>query len=1080
MKSRHILLLVVSWRLLFPTLGRAETPIISYPTEPVYVTNVLGETVEFDVTVDNDDGTFRYGWRKNGKSVLNPDGDGASFAKNVSIGNDAGAYACYVDNPLNESALSAPFYLTVLNPPVITAEPKDQTAIAGNNVTLTVSVRTDLFPTNFTYRWQFEGMDLFDDGEQVFGADTPSLTLSSIGPEDEGNYSVNIFNDATMLSLSGEPTTSTNAYLTVVVPPTISFDPDDDIETVGSPVEFSVVVDSDTTDTDQNPLTYQWRKNGINISLVINATATDDTLVIPTAQMADEGDYTVVVKNTGGAVTSAPAKLMFLPDLTDLSPGADFTVAAGTNVTFSATASGSQPLVFQWFIDDVPIPGANASNYTFRVGSADQSGGYSVQVSNYVCGLAGVSPDESIPVNLSVFPETNPPAITITNPADDGRPWSNAVISVRGTATDDGQIQAVRFQCNEDTNVYTAVGTNVWAADFPGVPGTNTITVYAVDGFGNQSPNATRKIFYVFPSPFTLVIAGKGTISSNWTGTNLEIGRVYRMSMTGAGSGYRFAGWSGGVTASSTSIDFMMQSNLVIQANFMDVYSPTFAITNPLANTVFSNTPAATVRGTVTDNSGGAEVRCRLNGGEWFAATGTNTWQADLMLLPGTNVFNAYAVDATGNVSVTNSLNLIYYFPTPLAVATSGQGVLSPDYTGQDLGIGRSYSMTATGTNGHKFLNWVVATNWAGGNISSNAALTFVMQSNLTLRATFADTNRPALTITNPAANSRFTNTTVNLQGTLTDNVAGATLLWRLGSNVWVAAGAPAATAGTNLWSIAVNPFAGTNTFSACAVDAAGNRSTTNTVSFIYAGAFAALVVQTNGQGWIAPDYNGQMLGIGQTFAMTATGTNGFVFYDWLGGDSMPLALATNTATISFVMRSNLALQAVFLDVQNPVVAITNALPGGAPPSLLATVGGTAADNDRVVAVMFRLNNGSWTSAAGTNSWSASFNLAAGSNTFSAYSVDAAGNHSATNTAGTFIALPGTEIGGLTMGGGGIKIGFPSVVGAVYRLECKNSLDAPTWTVLGDAVNGTGGVLSLTDPNPSAKSRYYRLRVEIP
>ncbi|MCX6896628.1 MAG: immunoglobulin domain-containing protein [Verrucomicrobia bacterium] len=377
-------------------MGRAETPIISYPTEPVSVTNVLGETIGFDVTVDNDDGTFRYGWRKNGKSVLNPDGDGAGFAKNVSIGNDAGTYTCYVDNPLNESALSAPFYLTVLTPPVVTSEPKDQTVIAGNNVTLTVGVNTALFPTNFTYRWQLEGMDLFDDGEQVSGADTLSLTLTSVGPGDEGNYSVNIFNDATMLSLSGEPTTSTNAYLTVVVPPTISFDPDDDIETVGSPAEFSVVVDSETTDTDQNPLTYQWRKNAINITLAANPTATNDTLTIPAAQMADEGDYTVVVKNTGGAVTSAPARLMFLPDLTDVSPGTDFAVAAGTNVTFSATANGSPPLVFQWFIDDVPIPGATSSNYTFRVGSIDQNGGYSVQVSNYVCGLAGVRLDESI------------------------------------------------------------------------------------------------------------------------------------------------------------------------------------------------------------------------------------------------------------------------------------------------------------------------------------------------------------------------------------------------------------------------------------------------------------------------------------------------------------------------------------------------------------------------------------------------------------------------------------------------------------------------------------------------------------
>ncbi|MCX6896629.1 MAG: Ig-like domain-containing protein [Verrucomicrobia bacterium] len=670
-------------------------------------------------------------------------------------------------------------------------------------------------------------------------------------------------------------------------------------------------------------------------------------------------------------------------------------------------------------------------------------------------------------------------ASTITNPANGAR-WSNAVISVRGTATDDGQIQAVYFQCNEDTNIYTAVGTNVWAADFPGIPGTNTITAYAVDGFGNQSTNATRKIFYVVPSPFTLVIAGKGTVSSNWTGTNLEIGRIYRMTMTGPGSGYRFAGWSGGVTASTTSIDFMMQSNLVIQANFADVYSPTFAITNPAVNMIFSNSPAVSVSGTVTDNSGAAEVRYRLNGGAWSVAAGTTTpWHADLVLPPGTNVFSAYAVDSTGNASTTNSLNLIYWLFTPLAIHTNGQGAVNPNYDGQPLVIGKSYSTTATGTNGYKFLNWVVSTNWDGGAANTNAALTFLMQSNLTVLAVFQDTNRPALTITNPAANSRFTNTTVNVQGTIADNAPGAAVYWRLGTNAWAAVGV-AETAGTNQWTIPVNPVPGTNIFSAHGVDAAGNHSPTNSLSFIYSGDFAVLAVQTNGQGTVTPNYDGQSLGIGQTFTLTAAGTNGFVFTNWFGGSNLPLAPATNSPALTFVMRSNLILQAVFLDVQNPTVTITNPLPGGTPPGLAATVSGTATDNDQVVAVMFRLNNGSWAGAAGTNPWSASFKLAVGANTFSVYSVDAAGNSSTTNTIDTLVALPGAEIGGLTVVGGGITIGFPSEVGAVYRLECKNSLEAPAWTVLGVAVEGTGGVLSLTDTNPPAESRYYRLRAETP
>ncbi|MCX6896630.1 MAG: Ig-like domain-containing protein, partial [Verrucomicrobia bacterium] len=463
------------------------------------------------------------------------------------------------------------------------------------------------------------------------------------------------------------------------------------------------------------------------------------------------GNYTVVVKNSGGTVTSSPpAILMLLPAITNLTPATDFAWPAGSNVTFTVGATGTAPLSYQWQFNDSPIPGAVSNKYTLHLGNAGQAGSYSVLVSNAACALAGVGPEESLGINLTVLPETNRPSITITNPANGAR-WSNAVITVRGTAADNGEVEAVRFQLNTATNVYTAAGTNVWVADFPGIPGTNTITAYSVDYYGNQSTNATRNIFYVVPSPFTLLKSGLGTITTNWTGPNLEIGRNYTMSAA-ASTGFKFTGWTGGVTATNASLTFMMQSNLVIQANFVDSQLPTIAITNPVSNSTFSNSPAVTVKGTASDNSQVAAVRWQLNSDAWAIASGTNSWQAAVTLLPGTNIFRAYSVDAGGNNSPTNSLNLIYWLIAPVTVETDGSGTISANYSGQTLILGKSYTMTATATSGsgYVFTNWTGGTNLPLAVLTNGAVLKFVMESNLMVQANFADTNKPVLTITNP------------------------------------------------------------------------------------------------------------------------------------------------------------------------------------------------------------------------------------------------------------------------------------------------------------------------------------------
>jgi predicted esterase len=93
------------------------------------------------------------------------------------------------------------------------------------------------------------------------------------------------------------------------------------------------------------PLAYQWRRDGMD--LLDNTTA---TLTIPAAQPPDEGDYTLVVTNVAGAVTSAPARLWVVPPPTDMIRS-DFTNASGQRLPYfylmpsNYTSARSYPVI---------------------------------------------------------------------------------------------------------------------------------------------------------------------------------------------------------------------------------------------------------------------------------------------------------------------------------------------------------------------------------------------------------------------------------------------------------------------------------------------------------------------------------------------------------------------------------------------------------------------------------------------------------------------------------------------------------------------------------------------------------------
>jgi hypothetical protein len=437
------------------------------------------------------------------------------------------------------------------------------------------------------------------------------------------------------------------------------------------------------------------------------------------------------------------------------------------------------------------------------------------------------------------------------------------------------------------------------------------------------------------------------------------------------------------VNDGGTSNNIVTQTFTVNVLAITDFTRPTDQITAPTSNQQWTN-GGFTVTGKAGDNVAVGTVYYSLNGAGWAVATTGNNWTnwtANVTLTPGTNTVQAYAVDTSGNSSPTNTVRFVYLVRKPLTVSINGKGTVNSNYNGAMLAINMNYAMTASASSGFAF------TNWTGSLTTNSATLRFMMGTNLAFTANFVDVAKPTVSIVTPTSNQQWTNGGFTVTGKAGDNVAVGTVYYSLNGAGWAAA-----TTGNNWtnWTANVTLTPGTNTVQAYAVDTSGNFSPTNTVRFVYL-VRKPLTVSINGKGTVNSNYNGAMLAINMNYAMTASASSGFAFTNWTG------SLTTNSATLRFMMGTNLAFTANFVDVAKPTVSIVTPTSNQQWTNGGFTVTGKAGDNVAVGTVYYSLNGAGWAAATTGNNWTnwtANVTLTPGTNTVQAYAVDTSGNTS--------------------------------------------------------------------------------------
>lgn len=136
-----------------------------------------------------------------------------------------------------------------------------------------------------------------------------------------------------------------------------------------------------TTDViGSGPLSYQWKKNGVNIS-----GATSANLTIPVVLTNDAGNYVLVTSNSLSTNTTRTAALTVnsMPvTFNDPAQPADAYTLEGQAVTLGVAVSGSPLLHYQWFKGASSILDATNASYTIANPVLTDSGNYKVTVTN--------------------------------------------------------------------------------------------------------------------------------------------------------------------------------------------------------------------------------------------------------------------------------------------------------------------------------------------------------------------------------------------------------------------------------------------------------------------------------------------------------------------------------------------------------------------------------------------------------------------------------------------------------------------------------------------------------------------------
>ena len=223
------------------------------------------------------------------------------------------------------------------------------------------------------------------------------------------------------------------------------------------------------------PLSYHWQFNGTDIP-----GASSNRLVLPAVTSAQAGEYRAVVTSPKGTATSSIAKLTVDGKPKIKTQPQSLTGSTGDSLKLTAVATGEAPLVFQWFHDQTPVPGASMPTLAFPSLAKGDAGDYVFVASNTfgstTSSVVHLSVYTSLPGWLVVTNVTT--ATTFTNLDNPFRPDGATRI------VQDGPRGIVALYAG-GVERWNDAGERLWSVRYIDVVDSGALSALAVDHGGN-------------------------------------------------------------------------------------------------------------------------------------------------------------------------------------------------------------------------------------------------------------------------------------------------------------------------------------------------------------------------------------------------------------------------------------------------------------------------------------------------------------------------------------------------------------------------------------------------------------------
>ena len=393
--------------------------------------------------------------------------------------------------------------------------------------------------------------------------------------------------------------------------PSIVTQPSSQTVTMGHAATFAVKARGEA------PLSYQWSKNGAAI-----AGATLGSYTTPATTTSSNGaQFSVAISDLHGVTKSVSAILTVTATPTApsiSSQPSSQTVAVGQTATFSATATGTSPLSYQWSKNGAAIAGGTGASYTTPATTASDNGARFIVVITNGTGTA-----TSGPATLTVTAASTPPSISGQPSSQAVTAGQNATFSVTASGT-----SPLSYQWTKNG----AAIAGATAASYT-TPATMTsdngsqFTVTVSDAAGNLTSNAAT----LAVSPATLILnANKAGLSFG----DVNVGSNSTLSVTFTNAGN-----------SSVAVSNVSVSGAGFAASGISTGQTVTPGQTATLNVIFTPSAASGVTGsiTVTSNATNSPTTISVSGtgGQAVPPSVTLSWTDGATTVSGYNVYRS-------------------------------------------------------------------------------------------------------------------------------------------------------------------------------------------------------------------------------------------------------------------------------------------------------------------------------------------------------------------------------------------------------------------------------------------------------